>query len=347
MAHHRPHQPTDRRSPTIVDVARAAGVSHSTVSRVLNGRPNISAETRRRVENALARLGYVADTRARSLAGGRLGCVGLVVFDLESSYLNQIVRSVDKALAEEGLDLLLCTTHRRELREHAYVQRLANGAVDGLIVVIPTEAERYAATLAERGMPCVLVDHGESVHASNVISDNPGGVRMIVDHLHAAGHRRIGTIVGRPGRTATVERISAYRQAVADYGLDTDPALVVAGDYVEAGAHEAARILLDVSDPPTAIVAPSDTAAMGVLRAARERGLDVPTDLSITGFDDVPEAALMAPGLTTMRQDFDEMGSRAVQLLLERLEDPDRIPVQVRLPVELVVRGSTGAPGRT
>ncbi|MFN3218896.1 MAG: LacI family DNA-binding transcriptional regulator [Acidimicrobiales bacterium] len=347
VADDRSNNHVTRRPPTIVDVARAAGVSHSTVSRVLNGRPNISAETRRRVEDALARLGYVADTRARSLAGGRLGCVGLVVFDLGSSYLNQIVRSVDQALADEGLDLLLCTTHRRELREHTYVQRLANGAVDGLIVVIPTEAERYAATLAERHVPCVLVDHGQSVHASNVISDNARGMWMIIDHLHAAGHRRIGAIAGRAGRAATTERIEAHRQAVSALGLDTDPALVVPGDYLEPGAYEAAQTLLDLSDPPTAIVAPSDEAAMAVLRAARKRGLDVPADLSITGFDDIPEAALMSPGLTTVRQAFDEMGSQAVQLLLERLEDPDRLPVQLRLPVELIVRDSTGAPRRT
>lgn len=331
-------------SPTIVDVARAANVSHSTVSRVLNGKPNISAATRARVEAALDHLGYVADSRARSLAGGRLGCIGLVVFDLEGSYQTQIVRSVDTALADEGLDLLLCTTNRRERREHTYVQRLAAGAVDGLIVVIPTEAERYAEALAERATPCVLVDCAQSSHAATVICDNAGGMRMIMEHLHASGHRRIGAIAGLPSRPAASERIDAYHRAVDELGLDPDPDLVAPGSFEEPEAAAAAGRLLDLAAPPTAIVASSDAAAVGVLRAAGERGLEVPADLSIAGFDDIPEAALMTPALTTVRQPFDEIGARAVQLLLEQLEHPGRLPVRLRLPVELIVRASTGPP---
>ncbi len=331
---------------TIVDVARAAGVSHSTVSRVLNGHPHIRAETRTRVEEALTSLGYVANLSARSLAGGRVGVVGLVVFDLESAYTTQVVRAVDGALAEADLHLMLVTTRRRARKERSLANQLASGMADGIIVVIPTEGEQYPSELAERGYPFVLVDHAGSALANSVTCDNATGTRLAVEHLADLGHRRVAMITGDLDRESARTRLSAFRRTVAEHGLDTDGTLIVQGDYLERRGYEAMQTLLDLPEPPTAVFTSSDTGAFGALRAARQRGIDVPRELSIVGFDDIPEADVTVPGLTTVRQPLGELGRRAVELLQERMAEPDRTPSHVMLPVELVVRGTTGpAPG--
>lgn len=332
---------------TIVDVARAAGVSHSTVSRVLNNHPYIKDETRERVEAALESLGYVANLRARGLAGGRLGVIGLVVLDLESSYITEVVRSVDTALADNGLDLMLCTTHHRARRETSYVSRLSVGVVDGLIVVLPTDADRYAQDLADRAFPFVLLDHAGTPLANTIISDNAAGTRMAIEHLAGLGHRRIAAITGDLAVRAGHDRLEAFQRAVADLGLDPDPNLVAPGDFLEDGGYRAMSSLLDLVRPPSAVFTSSDTAAIGALRAANERGLNVPGDLSIIGFDDIPEANRTNPPLTTIRQPLAELGRRAVQLLLEKIEEPARTPTHLRLPVKLVERATTGAPSTT
>ncbi len=325
----------------MIDVARAAGVSHSTVSRVLNGRPHIKEETRRRVQAAVDSLGYVANLPARRLAGGRLGAIGLVVLDLESSYITEIVRAVDASLADAGLDLMLCTTHRREQRENSYVAQLSLGLVDGLIVLLPRDSDRYAKDLAKQEFPFVLLDHGGSPLANSLAADHMAGANLAVDHLVALGHRRIACITGDLDIDAGRDRLTAFQQSVTRHGLDADSDLIVEGDFLVDGGYRAAGQLLDLPDRPTAVFASSDTAAFGVLRLARERGLDVPGDLSVVGFDDIPEAMTSDPPLTTIRQPLAEMGRRAVQLLLEKIDEPDRTVSHVRLPVELVVRQST------
>lgn len=329
---------------TIVDVARAAGVSHSTVSRVLNGRPYIKDETRQRVLATLDRLGYVANLKARGLAGGRLGVIGLVVLDLDSSYILQVVRGVDAALADNGWDLMLCTTHRREQREASYVSRLSMGLVDGLIVLLPLHYDRYARQLAEKQFPFVLLDHAGSRLANSVIAQNRAGAREAVEHLAGLGHQRVAVITGDLAVTAGLDRLTGYRDAVKEFGLDDDPALVVTGDFLETGGYAGMRRLLDLDRPPSAVFASSDTAAFGAMRAVSERGLTVPADVSVVGFDDVPEAVISAPPLTTLRQPMREMGHRAVQLLLDTIEAPGRAVSHAEFAVELVVRESTAPP---
>ena len=329
---------------TIVDVAREAGVSHSTVSRVLNGRPHIKPETRARVMVALERLGYAPDMRARGLAGGRLGVVGLVVLDLESSYITQVVRGVDAALADHGLDLMLCTTHRREQRETSYVSRLSVGLVDGLLVLLPKRSDQYANDLAARDFPFVLIDHSGSPLANSVVAANRHGAMSAMEHLAELGHRRVAVITGDLDTTAGRDRLSGSQTAVTRLGLDPDPDLVVAGDFLETGGYSAAMRLFELDEPPTAVFAGSDTAAFGVVRAARDAGVDIPGDLSIVGFDDIPEAALTTPSLTTVRQPMSEMGRRAVTMLIERIEYPQRPVAHIEYPTELIARDSTAPP---
>ena len=331
-------------SVTIIDVAREAGVSHSTVSRVLNGRPHIKPETRERVLAALDRLGYTPNMRARGLAGGRLGVVGLVVLDLESSYITQVVRGVDAALADAGLDLMLCTTHRREQQETSYVSRLSIGLVDGLLVLLPKRSDQYATDLASRDFPFVLIDHAGSRLANSIVAANRDGGRQAVEHLADLGHRRVGVITGDLTTDAGRDRLAGWSDTVAARGLDDDPALLVEGDFLESGGYDGALRLLGLRRPPTAIFASSDTAAFGAFRAAAELGVAVPGDVSIVGFDDIPEASLTTPLLTTVRQPMFEMGRRAVLMLLDRIEYPGRPVAHVEYPTELVARSSSSAP---
>ncbi|MEM7091781.1 MAG: LacI family DNA-binding transcriptional regulator [Actinomycetota bacterium] len=329
---------------TIVDVARRAGVSHSTVSRVLNGRPHIKPETRRRVEAALSELGYVANLSARSLAGGRLGLVGLVVLDLEGSYSHQVVRGVDQALAEVGLELMLCTTHRREQREHDYVARLSVGMCDGLIVLVPKSEQRYAKELAERRYPFVLVDHKGSAEASGVIARNEAGAIDAMTHLAELGHQRIGHITGSLETSAGADRLAGYRRAVADLGLDDDPSLVYEGDFSMESGEAGARHLMRLGQRPTAIFVGADAAAIGAAGELWRAGLSIPSDISLVGFDDLPEAEYAQPPLTTVRQPMADMGREAVKLLLARIDDPTLAVTHLELPTTLIVRSSTAPP---
>ncbi len=328
-------------STTIVDVAREAGVSHSTVSRVLNGRPSIKPETRTRVLAALERLGYAPNLSARSLAGGRLGVVGIVVLDLESSYITQVVRGVDAALADAGWDLMLCTTHRREQRETSYVSRLSVGLVDGLLVLLPKRSDEYAEDLASRSFPFVLVDHSGSPLANSIVAANHTGGVQAIEHLASLGHRRIGVITGDLDTDAGRDRLEGSRSAIERLDLDTDPALVVDGDFLEDGGYDGTKVLLGLEYPPTALLTGSDTAAFGALRAIADAGLVVPGDISVIGFDDIPEAALATPQLTTVRQPLVEMGRRAVEMLLAVIDDPSRPVAHVEYPTDVVVRRST------
>lgn len=327
---------------TIVDVANAAGVSHSTVSRVLNGKRHISPTTRKRVLAAADDLGYVANLAARGLAGGKLGLVGLVVFDIESSYITQVVRGVDAALAEAGFDLMLCTTHMRERQERSYVSRLSVGLCDALLVLLPTSPDLYVDELAERNFPFVLLDHKGSPHANSVVARNHDGAVSAVEYLAGLGHRRIAHMAGDLGIGAAFDRLAGYRQVVADLGLDDDPDLVAEADFTDQASERAARELLLAANRPTAIFCASDASARVTIAVCREMGLDVPGDISVVGFDDIPEAALGRPALTTIAQPLREMGRQGVDLLMQRLEHPDRPVAHLVLSTELIIRESTG-----
>lgn len=334
---------TSSKNPvTIVDVARAASVSHSTVSRVLNGRPYIKAETRKRVMEAAEELGYVANLKARGLAGGRLGVVGFVVESIDGSYQAEMVRGVDRALAEVGLDLMLCTTHAREQREASYVSRLSVGLVDGLIVLLPESADRYSHDLSSRHFPFVLLDHMGSSQANSVVATNVQGAIDALEHLAELGHRRVAHITGDQRLVAGRERLDGFKRGVQKFSLDADPSLIVEGDFHAEGGRQAALRLLELDEPPTAIFIASDDMAIAAIEVMVERGLSVPGDMSVVGFDDIPEADLVRPRLTTVRQPLHEMGRRAVALLLDQIERPENPVAHLNVPTEFVVRESTG-----
>jgi LacI family transcriptional regulator len=326
---------------TIMDVAQEAGVSYATVSRVVNNKGYIKPETRERVMRAVTRLGYVVNQQARSLASGRSQVVGLLVPGLDTAYIGEIIRGIDEELVGASYDLMLYTAHRRRTRESAYVATLTQGMVDGLLLVLPRDPGAYLETLRQRGFPYVLIDHqGVDEIGPAVGATNRQGGYDATRYLIALEHQRIGFITGRLEHGCSKDRLAGYHSALAEYGLNADPQLVCAGDFTQPAGFRAARELLELPEPPTAIFASNDVMAFGVMEAARVRGLRIPEDISIVGFDDIPQASHVHPQLTTIRQPLEQMGRLAAKMLLRQVEDRQRPAERIDLPTELIVRQS-------
>lgn len=326
---------------TIIDVARRAGVSYATVSRVINHEAYVKEETRQRVLQALIDLDYVANRQARSLRGGRTHMIGLLVRDLGTGYIGEIIRGIDLELGERQYDLLLYTTHGRGRCESDYVATLTRGMVDGLLLVLPRTPEDYLTKLRQARFPHVLIDHqGIDMAGPAVGATNWQGGYDATAYLVSLGHRRIGLITGDLSLGCAVDRNAGYRAALRDCGLPDDPAFVVEGDFTQSAGYQKAKELLCLHDPPSAIFAANDVMAFGVMEAARERGLRIPEDLSIVGFDDIPQANSLHPALTTVHQPLEEMGRVATQMLFGYLADPSRAEERIELPTQLVIRNS-------
>lgn len=329
------------RNVTIMDVAREAGVSYSTVSRVMNNNPHVRAEKRERVLTAMNRLGYVVNQQARSLAGGRSHVIGLLVPDVGNSYIGQIMRGVDEHLAASQYDLMLYTTHRRKMKESVYVATLTRGMTDGLLLLLPLNPEAYIEGLYRSQFPYVVIDHqGFDDFSPSVIATNWQGAFDATEYLIGLGHRRIAMITGTPELNSAKERLRGFQDALQAHNIPLNPELMRNGDFHQTPSYTAAAELLALPEPPTAIFAASDLSAIGAIDAIRAQGLRIPEDISIVGFDDIPEAAWMHPGLTTVRQPLLDMGRRAVQLLFEYIESPDRSTKRIEINTELIIRES-------
>ena len=324
---------------TIIDVAHTAGVSYATVSRVLNDEPYVKPETRERVLSALDSMGYVVNRQARSLRTGRSQMIGLLVRDLGTGYVGEIVAGIDAEIAGTDHEMLLFTTHQ-QAREPEYVATFVGGMADGLLLVLPYNFEAYSELLNQRRFPHVLIDYEGSSMGPAIGCNNRQGAYDGASYLLSLGHRRIGFITGILTMGSSRSRLLGYRQALSDHGVAEDPALVVEGDYQQPAGYAGAQALLALPEPPTAVFASNDVMAFGAMEAIREAGLRIPHDISVLGFDDIPQAAGVAPALTTVRQPLHEMGRQAVQMLLSYIEDPDR-PFEYReLSTSLAIRSS-------
>lgn len=329
---------------TMSDVARVAGVSTATVSRVVNGHYGVSASTVEHVRATIEELGYESSLVATSLRRSRTNILGLVAHSFES-YTAEVLKGVMKALKGSGYDLIIYVnsdvygtdSHGWEQR---HLNRLSGTLTDGCILVTPWSK-------VQSSTPVVAIDPVADSAIPSVTADNLTGATAAVEHLLGLGHRRIGFIAGRSSLAAASSREEGYRRVLTRAGIAIDPSLIGRGDFRPETAVPLARALLDLRDRPTAIFAASDGMALKVLDVARERGLDVPGDLSIVGFDNVPESALAQPGLTTVDQSMFQLGYEAAQLLTSLLTGVPQVPHQVRLPVRLVVRGSTAPPRST
>ncbi|MEU8327592.1 LacI family DNA-binding transcriptional regulator [Micromonospora sp. NPDC048839] len=326
---------------TMSDVARVAGVSTATVSRVVNGHYGVSARTIAQVRLAIDQLGYESSLVATSLRRSRTNVLGLVTHSFQS-YTAEVLKGAMKALSRSGFDLIIYANSDlygsySEGWEKRHVARLSGTLTDGCIVVTPW-GEVQSRT------PIVAIDPVRGSTAHSVTADNLAGATTAVEHLLGLGHRRIGFIAGRASLAAAWSREEGYRAALTDAGIPVDPTLIGEGDFNPESATPLARALLQRADPPTAIFAASDGMALKVLEVAAELGLAVPGDLSVVGFDNIPESALTLPALTTVDQSMYQLGYEAARMLKSLVTGEWEGPRQVVLPTELVVRGSCAPP---
>lgn len=326
---------------TIMDVAAEAGVSFGTVSRVINNDVHVRPETRERVLQAMERLGFVANRQARSLAGGKTNGIGLLVPDLGTGYIGEIIRGIDAELTLQGLDLILYTTHRTASKEATYVANLVRGMVDGLLLVLPRNPADYVGTLTRQNFPFVLIDHqGTGKDCPAVGATNWQGAFDATEYLIKLGHRRIGFITGSMDLGCAQDRLAGYRAALRTYHIPVADELIYEGTFFQPDGHTGASLLLDLPNPPTVIFASNDVMAMGAMDAIRNRGLRIPDDVSVVGFDNIPQASLVRPALTTVEQPLEKMGRVATQMLLELLEHPESKVQRIELPTKLIIRDS-------
>jgi LacI family transcriptional regulator len=332
---------------TIRDVARLAGVSVTTVSRVLNDRPDVAPATRRAVLEVVARERFRPNASARGLPHGRIGVVAVTAPFIEdrSNYFAAILAGIADALEDANTRLLLLPARRDRVREARLRDRLRPGSADGVILVMPLESADELVELQSERLPITIIDPRAALDEGIpcVAAANAGGATAAIDHLLELGHRSIAAITGPTGWAATEERRQGYHAALAHAGIPPDPRLTVVGDWQIESGRAAAAHLLELEDRPTAIFAFNDEMAIGAIESAREHGLRVPADLSVVGFDDVERPFLMTPQLTTVHQPLGEMGRIAVNLLF-RLLDKQRIDaLRVVLATNLVKRESTAA----
>jgi LacI family transcriptional regulator len=330
---------------TIRQIADRAGVSIATVSRVLNGRGDVADDTRELVSRVIQEHGYTVNRSAQSLSGGRTGLVGVVVPLVYPAYFSGILAGAAEALSEQAMQIVLPPTMHLHEREVSVIDRM-HGLTDGALFILPQESSEELARLLDSGYRFVVLDPLQPLdeRIPSVSAAHTSGADQAMRHLLQLGHRRIAQITGPIGWVATEGRRRGYRAALASAGILPDPALEVESvPEIEPGRTAAER-LLDLAERPTAIVAFNDNIAIGAIQAARARGLRVPEDLSVVGFDDVEHATIVSPALTTVRQPLAEMGRTAVSLLIRLLERQSFETLHVELATRLVVRDSTAPP---
>ena len=331
---------------TIREIADQAGVSIATVSRVLNGRGDVSDETRDLVSRVIRENGYTANRNARGLSAGRTGFVGVVVPLVFPAYFAYILAGAAEALFERDLQIVLSPTGNEYAREVSVLNRL-HGVTDGSLIILPEESSEELEGHLDNGFRFVVIDPLMQLdeRIPSVSAANASGAEQAMRHLLQLGHRRIAHITGPKGWLATEDRRRGYRAALASAGALPDPGLEAEAIPEIDSGRDAATALLALPDRPTAIFAFNDNIAIGAVQAARARGLRVPDDLSVVGFDDVEHATVVTPALTTVRQPLAEMGRTAVSLLSRLMERQSVETLHVELATRLVVRDSTAPLG--
>jgi LacI family transcriptional regulator len=339
----------------IHEVAALSGVSVSTVSRVFNGYDDVSPTTRERVLASARQLDYAPSAAARTLVKQRSELIGVILFtgyehpDIHHPFFQEVLVGLKHGIGGLGYDLLLFATEQpgsSSGRPHSYHRRARHHRVDGIVLMGVDKADSEVERLVQSSTPVMAVDIDVAgSRTSYVASDNLGGARLAVRHLHSLGHTRIATIGGLLQTKPGADRLLGYRAEMAALGLDVPAGYEAPGDFYAESGEVAMRTLLQLPEPPTAVFAASDMMAVGAMNVARASGLRLPEDLAVVGFDDIPIAPLLQPALTTIRQDKIGLGLAAGRGLVEQIENPDVTPPVLTLPVELVVRASSGHPG--
>ena len=341
---------TDRMAkPTIQDIAQIMGVSGSTVSRALRDDPRISEKVIRAVKSTAVRLGYVPNIAASNLRMGKTKLIGLIVRDIRDGFCLEVIPSVESACAASEYGLLLCDAGASQPGELEYLRTLLQRRVDGIILITPQTTIPDPYLLFRREVPLVLVDsvvNGAPICAVSV--DHTMGGCLSTQHLLELGHQHIAFLSGPLSLSSSLRCVEGYHNAMTQAGIGMQDQIVVLTEKTDIQAGYNGMLDIIQLDPrPTAVATFSDLMAAGALEAARHCDISVPEELSIIGYDDIPLSSLLTPPLTTIKQNKDQLGAIAMQLLLEEIRDHDHIHQQVQIPPTLVIRGSTTSPKRS
>jgi LacI family repressor for deo operon, udp, cdd, tsx, nupC, and nupG len=331
---------------SIKDIAQAAGVSHSTVSRALSDSPVVSAETKALIQQLAQQMGYSPDARARSLVMGRTHTVGVVVTTITDPFIAEIVQAIEQTALDHGYSVILASSNAEPEREIAAVEMLHSKRVDGVVVTSSRVGALYQSHLDRLGVPVVLVNSHSQQRGGYTFSinvDNRHGAYLAAKYLVDLGHRRIAYVTGPADHSDDLDRLAGYREALRVAGIAPDQALVVPGTGRLDGGQGALPVLMALNDPPTAVFCYNDMTAIGLLRVARQAGLPVPEDLAVIGFDDIPFASYVQPRLTTIAQPTSQMGRRALDMVLDLIARRQGSTANVVVRGELIVRESSGA----
>jgi DNA-binding LacI/PurR family transcriptional regulator len=333
---------------SIKDIAKAAGVSHSTVSRALGDSPLVSVGTKERIQSLAREMGYSPDAQARSLVEGRTRTIGVVVTTMTDPFIGGVVQSIETTAQDHGYSVLLASSNDSSEREIAAAETLQSKRVDGVIVSSSRVGVLHQGRLERLGVPVVLINslvQHRGRYTFSIGVDNRHGGFLATEHLLRLGHRRIAYVAAPDDRSDSMERLTGYHEALARAGTDPDPALLVRGTGRAGGGERALPLLQALPDPPTAVFCYNDMTAIGLIHAAHAAGLSLPQDLAVVGFDDIVFAPYVHPPLTTVAQPVEELGRGAMEMVLSLLPDGSSDPttsIDRTLPGALVVRASSG-----
>lgn len=330
-------------SPTMNDVAKEAGVSVATVSRVINGSDGVSKKLETKVNDAMKKLHYHPSSLARSFKIQRTMLVGVLVPLIDHPFYSRLAMAIEQKLFQHDYRAIICNSEENESREHAYIEMLLRQRVDGFIINSAVMSTSYFHELEELKIPYVLIDRDlPEAECSKVFGDNSQGGYIGMEHLIQLGHKRIG-VIGAPAHIeGMVRRIRGTQDALEDYGIDTNPELLITGDtqLFDMG-YQSGMKLMSLAEPPTAIFALTDVTAVGVMHAISELGLRIPEDISVLGYDNIPIASYMIPQLSTVEQPIIQMGEMAVELLFNHMNQPDHPIEKAVLETKLILRKTT------
>jgi len=334
---------------SIKDIARAADVSHSTVSRALSDSPLVSTETKARIQRLAREMGYSPDAQARSLVMGKTQTIGVVVTTITDPFITEIVQVIESTAHDHGYTVILASSSAKSERELAAVEMLGSKRVDGVIVTSSRVGVFYQEHLDRLSVPVVLVNsHREQrgPYTFSINVDNRHGGCLATEHLVQLGHRRVAYITGPVDNSDDLERQAGYRQALTEADIALDSTLVILGTGRAGGGERALPALRALSDPPTAVFCYNDMTAIGLMRAAREAALSIPQDLAVVGFDDIPFSSFVQPPLTTVAQPKHKMGKQAMEMvlaLIARESSNNGQTSNIVVQGELVVRESSAS----
>ena len=329
----------------MADVAQRAGVSVSTVSHVLNKTRNVSPQTLHAVEEAIDELGFAPNVLARALVRASTNTIGVALSAITNIYFGEVVRGMQAECARNGYLFFLTDTADDPERQFQAIRELHHRRVDGIVLApVPDPEQRLLRYLELHKIPIVFVDRAIDKRFDQVLVENREPMKEIVAHLAKHGHKRIGLVSGLRGLTTTIERMEGYRAGLSENALAFDEKLVESGESEIDAAHQAVLRLLKQPNAPTAIVTANNKMTIGAVRGLKTLGYRIPEDLALVGFDDFDWADIFEPRLTVVAQPCQQIGIRAVKLLLKRIQAPQRKPVTIRLETELRIRRSCGCP---